>query len=98
MINWTVNPSDAVGDVLLLGIYGGAILYLDFSGNLDSCIGLRTLVAKGGRAYVQAGAGLVADSVPEREYQESGSKARAVIKALEIAHRCVQRGGGSRGE
>jgi anthranilate synthase component 1 len=76
------------------GIYGGAILYLDFSGNLDSCIGLRTLVAKGGRAYVQAGAGLVADSVPEREYQESGNKARAVIKALEIAHR----GGGSRGE
>jgi anthranilate synthase component I len=69
------------------GIYGGAILYLDFSGNLDSCIGLRTLVAKGGRAYVQAGAGIVADSVPEREYVESGNKARAVLKALEIAHR-----------
>jgi len=69
------------------GIYGGAILYLDFSGNLDSCIGLRTLVAKAGRAYVQAGAGIVADSVPAREYQESVNKARAVIKALEIAHR-----------
>jgi anthranilate synthase component 1 len=69
------------------GIYAGAILYLDFSGNLDSCIGLRTLVAKGGRAYVQAGAGIVADSVPEREYQESVNKARAVIRALEIAHR-----------
>jgi anthranilate synthase component 1 len=68
------------------GIYGGAILYLDFAGNLDSCIGLRTLVAKDGRAYIQAGAGLVADSVPEREYEESGNKARAVIKALEIAH------------
>jgi len=68
------------------GIYAGAILYLDFSGNLDSCIGLRTLVAKGGRAYVQAGAGIVADSVPEREYQESVNKARAVIRALEIAH------------
>ncbi len=68
------------------GIYGGAILYLDFSGNLDSCIGLRTLVAKGGRAYVQAGAGIVADSVPEREYVESANKARAVLKALEIAH------------
>ena len=68
------------------GIYGGAILYLDFSGNLDSCIGLRTLVAKKGRAYVQAGAGLVADSVPEREYEESVNKARAVITALEIAH------------
>jgi len=68
------------------GIYGGAILYLDFSGNLDSCIGLRTLVAKGGRAYIQAGAGIVADSVPATEYQESANKARAVIKALEIAH------------
>ncbi|HVB57526.1 MAG TPA: anthranilate synthase component I [Candidatus Acidoferrales bacterium] len=69
------------------GIYGGAILYLDFSGNLDSCIGLRTLVAKGGRAYVQAGAGIVADSIPEREYQECVNKARAVIRALEITHR-----------
>ncbi|HWF38305.1 MAG TPA: anthranilate synthase component I [Candidatus Acidoferrales bacterium] len=69
------------------GLYGGAILYLDFSGNLDSCIGLRTLVAKSGRAYVQAGAGIVADSVPDREYQECVNKARAVINALEIAHR-----------
>jgi anthranilate synthase component I len=69
------------------GIYGGAILYLDFSGNLDSCIGLRTLVAKNGRAYIQAGGGVVADSVPAREYQESVNKARAVITALEIAHR-----------
>ena len=69
------------------GVYAGAILYLDFSGNLDSCIGLRTLVAKNGRAYVQAGAGIVADSIPEREYEESGNKARAVLKALEIAHR-----------
>ena len=75
------------------GIYAGAILYLDFSGNLDSCIGLRTLVAKGGRAYIQAGGGIVADSVPSREYQETLSKARALVKALEIAHR-----GGSRGE
>ena len=69
------------------GVYAGAILYLDFSGNLDSCIGLRTLVAKNGRAYVQAGAGIVADSIPEREYEESGNKARAVLKALEMAHR-----------
>ncbi|MGH9562311.1 MAG: anthranilate synthase component I family protein, partial [Terracidiphilus sp.] len=67
------------------GIYGGAILYLDFSGNLDSCIGLRTLVAKGGNVYVQAGAGIVADSVPATEYQESLDKARALIRALEIA-------------
>ncbi len=69
------------------GIYAGAILYLDFSGNLDSCIGLRTMVAKNGRAYIQAGGGIVADSVPEREYQESVNKARALITALEIAHR-----------
>jgi len=69
------------------GVYAGAILYLDFSGNLDSCIGLRTLVAKNGRAYVQAGAGIVADSVPDREYEESANKARAVLKALDIAHR-----------
>ena len=72
------------------GIYAGAILYLDFSGNLDSCIGLRTLVAKNGRAYVQAGAGIVADSVPETEFEESVNKARAVIKALEVAHRGKQ--------
>jgi anthranilate synthase component 1 len=67
------------------GIYGGAILYLDFSGNLDSCIGLRTLVAKGGSVYVQAGAGIVADSVPGTEYQETLNKARALVRALEIA-------------
>jgi anthranilate synthase component I len=67
------------------GIYAGAILYLDFSGNVDSCIGLRTLVAKGGRVYIQAGAGIVADSVPEREYEETLTKARALVKALEIA-------------
>jgi anthranilate synthase component 1 len=69
------------------GIYGGAILYLDVSGNLDCCIALRTLVAKGGRAYIQAGGGVVADSVPEREYQETVNKARAVLAALEAAHR-----------
>jgi anthranilate synthase component 1 len=68
------------------GIYAGAILYLDFSGNLDSCIALRTLVAKGGRVYIQAGGGVVADSVPAREYQETVNKARALVMALEIAH------------
>ncbi len=67
------------------GIYAGAILYLDFSGNVDSCIALRTLVAKSGRVYIQAGAGIVADSVPEREYQETVSKARALVRALEVA-------------
>jgi anthranilate synthase component 1 len=73
------------------GIYAGAILYLDFSGNLDSCIALRTLVAKNGRVYIQAGGGVVADSVPEREYQETVNKARALVKALEIAHGAGER-------
>jgi anthranilate synthase component 1 len=72
------------------GIYAGAILYLDFSGNVDSCIGLRTLVAKNGRVYIQAGAGIVADSVPELEYEESVNKARALVKALEIAQRAAR--------
>ncbi len=66
-------------------VYAGAILYLDFSGNLDSCISIRTLVVKDGKAYVQAGAGIVADSVPEREFQETLNKAQALIKALELA-------------
>jgi anthranilate synthase component 1 len=68
------------------GLYAGGILYLDFSGNLDSCIALRTMVAKNGMAYIQAGGGIVADSSPEGEYQESVNKARAVIAALEEAH------------
>ena len=71
----------------LRSVYAGAILYLDFSGNLDSCISIRTLVVKGGKAYVQAGAGIVADSVPEREFQETLNKARALLKALELAGR-----------
>jgi anthranilate synthase component 1 len=68
------------------GVYGGAILYLDFAGNLDSCIAIRTLVVKNGVAYVQAGGGIVYDSVPEREYEESVNKAKALIRAIEIAH------------
>jgi anthranilate synthase component 1 len=68
------------------GIYGGAVLYLDFSGNLDSCIAIRTAVIKKGVAYVQAGAGLVADSVPAREYQETLNKQGALLRALETAH------------
>ena len=71
------------------GIYAGAILYLDFSGNLDSCIGLRTLVAKNGQVHIQAGGGVVADSVPEREYQETVNKARALVIAVEMAHRAA---------
>ncbi len=67
------------------GVYGGAILYLDFAGNLDSCIAIRTLVVKGGVAYVQAGAGIVADSVPLREFEESVNKAKAVFRAISLA-------------
>jgi anthranilate synthase component I len=67
------------------GTYGGAVLYADFSGNLDSCIAIRSLLAKDGKGYVQAGAGIVADSVPELEYEESLNKARAVIRAIEQA-------------
>jgi anthranilate synthase component 1 len=67
------------------GTYGGAVLYADFSGNLDSCIAIRSLLVTGGRGYVQAGAGIVADSVPELEHQESLNKAQAVIRAIERA-------------
>jgi anthranilate synthase component 1 len=67
------------------GTYGGAILYADFSGNLDSCIAIRSLMVKDGKGSVQAGAGIVADSVPEKEYEESINKARAVIRAVERA-------------
>ena len=69
------------------GVYAGAILYMDFSGNLDSCIAIRTVVVKKGKAYVQAGGGIVADSVPENEFQETINKSRALIKALEIARK-----------
>ena len=67
------------------GAYGGAVLYADFSGNLDSCIAIRSMLSIGGKGSVQAGAGIVADSVPELEYQESINKAQAVIRAIERA-------------
>lgn len=67
------------------GIYGGAIGYLDFSGNLDVCIAIRTAVKKGNKVYVQAGAGIVADSIPENEYEECANKAGAVIEAIKKA-------------
>ena len=67
------------------GTYGGAVLYADFSGNLDSCIAIRSLMVKDGKGSVQAGAGIVADSVPELEHQESINKAQAVIRAIERA-------------
>ena len=67
------------------GLYGGAVLYADFSGNLNACIAIRTIVARDRTAYLQAGAGIVADSIPAREYQESMNKARALLKAIELA-------------
>ena len=67
------------------GVYGGSVLYADFNGNLDSCIAIRTLYMDGDRGHIQAGAGLVADSVPEKEYEESINKAQAVVRAIERA-------------
>ncbi|MEL4105225.1 anthranilate synthase component I [Oscillospiraceae bacterium WX1] len=64
------------------GIYGGALGYIDFTGNMDTCIAIRMAVKKNGRVAVQAGGGIVADSVPEREYEESGNKAKAVMNAI----------------
>ncbi|HUM07112.1 MAG TPA: anthranilate synthase component I [Terriglobales bacterium] len=71
------------------GAYGGAVLYADFAGNLDSCITIRTLLMKGKKAYLQAGGGIVADSDPEYEFKETVNKSRAVLRAVEMA-----RGGG----
>lgn len=67
------------------GIYGGCVLYADFSGNLDSCITIRSMVAQDGKGHIQAGAGIVADSVPEAEYQECLNKAQAVLRAIQRA-------------
>ena len=67
------------------GVYGGAVLYADFTGNLDSCIAIRTLLMQGKRAYVQAGAGIVADSDPKAEFEECRSKAQALLRAAELA-------------
>ena len=67
------------------GPYAGAVGYVDFSGNMDTCIALRTMVITGGKVYVQVGAGIVADSVPAREYEETINKARALLRAIEVA-------------
>jgi anthranilate synthase component 1 len=75
------------------GPYAGAVGYLDYAGNMDTCIALRTLVVQNGKGYIQAGAGLVADSVPESEYQETLNKARGLLKAIEITQRRVQDSG-----
>ena len=67
------------------GVYAGAVGYLDFAGNLDFCITIRTMVIENGHAYVQAGAGIVADSNPTAEFEETKDKARAMVRALELA-------------
>jgi anthranilate synthase component 1 len=69
------------------GPYAGAVGYVDFRGNMDTCIALRTMVIQGDKAYIQAGAGIVADSVPASEYQETLNKARGLLKAIEITER-----------
>lgn len=67
------------------GVYGGSVLYADFAGNLDSCIAIRTMLLEGKKAYLQAGAGIVADSDPAKEYDESLNKAQALLKAVDVA-------------
>src|SRR6202042_338944 len=67
------------------GPYGGAVGYLDFTGYMDTCTALRTIVMLGQKAYVQAGAGIVVDSVPAWEYEETPSEARGLFRTIEIA-------------
>ena len=67
------------------GIYGGAIGYIDFTGNMDTCIAIRIVYKKGGKVFVRSGAGIVADSVPDKEFEECMNKAKASLKALELA-------------
>jgi anthranilate synthase component 1 len=70
------------------GPYGGAVGYINFSGDINTCITIRTIVLKDGKdAYIQAGAGIVADSIPEREYQETLNKAKGLLRAIEVAER-----------
>src|SRR6266481_1292004 len=69
------------------GVYAGAVLYVDYADNLDSCIAIRTIDLRDGVATVQAGAGIVADSIPEREYEECVNKARALFRAIELAEK-----------
>ena len=67
------------------GIYGGAIGYIDFTGNLDTCIAIRIAFKKNGKVFIRSGAGIVADSVPESEYQECINKAQAVVNAVKAS-------------
>ncbi len=75
----------AAGENLQRGFYAGALGYFGYDGNLDSCITLRTALVKDGKVFIQAGGGIVADSVPALEYQESINKASALLKAVAIA-------------
>jgi anthranilate synthase component 1 len=68
------------------GVYGGAVGYIDFTGNLDTCIAIRLAFKKGDKVFVRAGAGIVADSVPAKEYQETINKSKAVMNALHEAN------------
>ena len=72
------------------GIYGGAIGYIDFTGNMDTCIAIRIAYKKNGKVFVRSGAGIVADSVPEKEFEECLNKAKSCLKALEIAQEVEQ--------
>ena len=67
------------------GLYGGAIGYIDFTGNLDTCIAIRSAFKKNGKVFIRSGAGIVADSVPANEYRECRNKAAAVVEALKAA-------------
>ncbi len=71
-------------------IYAVAIVYIDYAENLDTCIAIRTISLQNGTASIQAGAGIVADSIPESEYEETLNKARALIRAIEIAEMLIE--------
>jgi anthranilate synthase component 1 len=74
------------------GVYAGAVGYLSWSGNMDTAIAIRTAVIRDGVLYIQAGAGIVADSVPEREWEETMNKGRAVFRAVSMAGAGLDRG------
>jgi anthranilate synthase component 1 len=76
------NPPSLNGQTNKRGIYGGAIGYIDFAGNMDTCIAIRLAYKKNGQVFIRSGAGIVADSVPQKEYRECINKAQAVVQAL----------------
>jgi anthranilate synthase component 1 len=86
-----IRAMQLVGDLepTRRGLYGGAVGYLDFAGNLDFCIAIRTITMRDGHAEVQAGAGIVADSTPAAEFEETIDKAQALIQALDMANRGI---------